>query len=413
MQTIFVAVAALGSAYFLLRKRRFDYFTLAFFSSLIYFLPGFYGATSYSVDGTWSASPIHPEAYGVMIFVVVSILLAEKIASRIARNAAFDNTLLPAGELVPVLLTIAAFAGVLGLLITVGSDLFHSDKALVLESLNRWHILFYAAATLGVALSFELRQRAYLALCLMLLAFDLYVGFRSALSMAILSILVLLLHARGQQRLAATSWRMLLAALAFGLSMFVYKYISAAAKLGMWDLVWNTLSEPDQLLLVFARSEPFVVQQTLNEVITQRFTTNADHILSSLYQFMLFAPELDATNVGFNSLFQSALFPEVTYGLASNIWAQMWSAGGWPLLVLFVLVFNILIAVGNATLRAQCPVIRAGFAPIFCYWVFYIHRNDLGYTLNLGKRHLLLLIAAIVLASILKAALRRPRLHQY
>lgn len=43
MQIAFLSVAAFGGAYFLIWKRSFDYFTLAFFSAIIYFLPGFFG----------------------------------------------------------------------------------------------------------------------------------------------------------------------------------------------------------------------------------------------------------------------------------------------------------------------------------------------------------------------------------
>jgi hypothetical protein len=230
--------------------------------------------------------------------------------------------------------------------------------------------------------------------------------------MAVLSVLALALSARGPHRLGATHWALIVAVLLFGASMFIYKYAIAAAKLGMWDLVWSILSDPDQLMLAFTQSEPFAIQQILNDVIASRFVTSLDHVLSSFYQFLLFAPELGAEVVSFNSVFQPALFPEIEYGIASNIWAQMWSAGGWPLLALFCVVFNGAIALGNVSIRARCPAIRAGLAPVFSYWTFYIHRNDLGYALNLGKRHLLVLVLALLIAALLKAAARPVPVHQ-
>jgi hypothetical protein len=147
-------------------------------------------------------------------------------------------------------------------------------------------------------------------------------------------------------------------------------------------------------------------------VVTNRFETTADHVISSLYQFILFAPELGAESITFNSLFQPALFPNVEYGLAANIWAQMWSAGGWPLLIVFVLIFNVILALGNSTLRARSAVLKAGLAPVFCCWAFYIHRNELGYALNLEKRLLLLLFFVIVVLAIVKVATRQGSLQQ-
>ena len=411
MHSLYIAVAALGAAHFLFSKRDFDYFALAFLSALLYFLPGLFGVTSYSVDGRWSDTQIHPEAYAIMIFVLSSIYLAERASAHAPSLPAF-TTRVPAPGSVAVILAVAACTGLAGLLLDAGSEVFQTDKANVLESLGRWHILFYSAGTLGFAVAYAAKRHVLLLLFLALLAFDLYIGFRSALSIALLSVFVLMFHARGKKRLAATNWAMTTMVLAFGFLMFGYAHIAFAAKAETWDVVWSTLTNPEAILFFFTRSEPFIIQQTLNEVISRRFETDMDHVLSSVYQLMLFAPELGADTVSFNSKFQPALFPEVAYGLASNIWAQMWSAGGWPLLVAFAAVFNIVLAVGNATLRARCTVLRAGLAPVFCYWAFYIHRNDLGYTLNLAKRHLLLLLFAVVLVWILKAATRRTELSQ-
>ena len=123
MQIIVTAIAALGACYFVVKKRQFDYFALAFFSALVYFIPGFVGATSYSVDGQWSDTPIHPEVYGVMIFVLVSILLAEQAASRVT-NAVTFNAVSPGVNFLPGLFAIAASAGFAGLLLTSGSEVF-------------------------------------------------------------------------------------------------------------------------------------------------------------------------------------------------------------------------------------------------------------------------------------------------
>jgi hypothetical protein len=405
IQALFIAVAVLGTLLFMLTRRRFDYFSLAYFSSLIYFMPGFVGSTSYSISGRWEESPLHPEAFAIMIFVMLSIVMAERLAHFSPGLVNWRIRIRGLSLLGPIL-SLAAVAGLTGLLLTSGRTVFETDKALVLDSLGRWHILYYCAATLGLAMAYELRQRMLFVLFLAMLGFDLFIGFRSALAVALLSVLILLLSAQKEQRLSAMNWRIALGILMFGILMFGYAHLAFAVKSRMWDLAWNTLADPDAFLFFFIRSEPFIVQQTLNEVVTNRFHTNFDHIASALYQFMLFAPELGANTVSFNSVFQPALFPEVDYGLASNIWAQMWSAGGWPLLIVFSMLFNIVLAIGNTFLRSPSPILRAGLAPVFCYWAFYIHRNDLGYILNLEKRHVLLLLGAIAVASLVRAATR-------
>jgi len=411
-QTLFYLAAALGVLLFAFVKRRVDYFSLAFFSSLIYFIPGFFGSSSFSVVGEWKESPLQPETYAIMILVMLSIVVAERIAHFTPRLMSW-RIHIPAATLVGPALAFAALGGLAGLLLTAGSTVFEADKALVLDSLGRWHILYYCAATLGLAMAYELRQKKLLVLFFAILVFDLFIGFRSAMAIALLSVLMLLLSRQKEQRLAAVNWRIALGTLIFAILMFGYSHVGYAIKSGMWDLAWHTLTDPEAFLLIFTRSEPFVVQQTLNEVVTQRFYTDFDHIASALYQFMLFAPELGADFVSFNSVFQPALFPDVDYGLASNIWAQMWSAGGWPLLILFVVFFDLVLAVGNTSLRSRSPIVRAGLAPMFCYWAFYIHRNDIGYILNIEKRHVLLLLAVIDVVWLTRSATRRVPQEQH
>src|SRR5690606_41059085 len=68
---------------------------------------------------------------------------------------------------------------------------------------------------------------------------------------------------------------------------------------------------------------------TLNEVVLRGFRTEFDHVSAVVYQLLFFSDKLGLTASSFNDYFQGALFPGVDYGMASNIWAQMWSAGGW------------------------------------------------------------------------------------
>lgn len=405
MQFIFFAVAISGLLYFLLVKRRFDYFALAFFSSLVYFMPGFFGATSYHIDGEWSESPIHPETYGIMITVMCSIWFSAWWSSHVPGLHRLDWSL-PTANWTSRLTMMAAIAGLLGLFATAGGGVFHAEKELVMENLGRWHILFYTAATLGLPIAFALKQRLLSLLFIVFLLFDLFLGFRLAFSVGILSVLVLLLSENGNRRLISMDWKIVLAVLLFAIFMFGYKAVAFAIRAGMWDIVLETLANPETYLLIITHSEPFLTQQTLNEIVSHRFETPMVHIYNSLYQFILFAPELGAEATTFNSLFQPALFPEIDYGLAANIWAQMWSAGGWTLLIIFIILFNLVLALGNWTLHARSAVIRAGLAPAFCYWAFYLHRNELDYALNLEKRQILLFLFVLMAAYLLHASIR-------
>jgi hypothetical protein len=407
-QALFVIFAVSGAAYFLFKRRGFDYYTVAFFSAIIYFLPGFFGYTTFHTGGIWRETPLHSEAYLIMTAVIASILLSAVIASRV-KNPVNLNIAIPAPAFIVHTLLFLSLFGAIALTISAGSSIHDADKDVVMENLGRWHILFYSSATIGLPLSFTNKQYRLSFIFLALLVFDLYLGFRSSIAMASISVLALHLATQSRSRLALKEFKILFLIGAIGAFFFLYKSIAFATKSGMWDVVFETLSNSQTYGLMITRSEPFIIQQILNQVIIADFQTSIVNVFGVFSQIILFGPDLGLDSPSFNSLFQPTLFPSVEYGMASNIWAQMWSAGGWTLLLVFIIIFNVVLSVGNATLKSSSSVVRAGLAPIFLYWAFYIHRNDLSYAVNIEKRMLLILGFCILLAYTMRY-LRRGRI---
>lgn len=395
--TLFTLISVFGALYFLTSKRRFDYFTVAYASALIYFLPGFFGYTGYFSNVYWIETSIHDEAYLVMIAVIASIWLSGYIGTYV-KNPISLNIQIPNPQFIVYALLALSFFGLLALLATLGDKVHSADKNVILEDLGRWHILFVSATTLGLPISYATKKyRASLAF-LVLLCFDLYLGFRSALAVGTMSVIAIHLGIKSKSRVGFSELKAIFIALVLAVFFFLYKQISFAVKAGMWDLVLERLSEGESYILMITNSEPFLIQNTLNEVISKDFRVEVLNVFSAVNQLILFGPELGLETTSFNSLFQPTLFPSIEYGMASNIWAQMWSAGGWPLLLIFIMLFNLVIAFGNATLRSASLVVRGGFAAPMLYWSFYIHRNDLAYALNIEKRLVLILVLCVAFA---------------
>lgn len=406
MQITFLSIALCGGVYFLIRKRRFDYFTLAFFSAIIYFMPGFFGSTAYHVDGVWRYSDIVADTYLIMASVLLSIWLSAAIFTNAGGVVSNERPRRVDYYFINCVL-LMALVGLLGTLLTASGKLFSPEKDIVMEGLGRWHILFYSSATLGLPVAYALDRYKMAMAFLGLLIFDLYIGFRVAFAIGVLSALVVYLYGCGRCRLIKMGWKSWLMIFSVGVLFFLYKSLGYSIKYGNWDLVFEMLLSPDIYVDSVRHSEPFIIQNNLNEIILNNFKTSPDHIFDVIYQATLFANNSGVEIVSFNDIFQPILFPEVEYGLAGNIWAQMWSVGGWVLLILFLILFNIVISVGNRTLQARRMVVRAGLAPVFCYWCFYIHRNDIGYAINLEKRQLIVFVVAMIVALLIY---RRPRM---
>jgi hypothetical protein len=222
---------------------------------------------------------------------------------------------------------------------------------------------------------------------------------------------ILLVHfqRQGTQRLISRNLPALLFVLGTGAMFIIYKCLYILVKMGDFGRVHELLTNPDFYLDAVIGSEPFTTQMVLNECLRTDFQTEMGYIfVSILSQLTLFSAELGFSNESFNDLFQPQLFPEVEFGLAANIWAQMLTAGGWPLFLGFLAFFVWTLRLGSSWMSARGVTARSGVALAAAYWAFYIHRNDLGYELSLLKRVLIVWgIVAIVSETIARSTGRR------
>jgi len=406
MQLLFVFVAVGGLTYLLTANRRCDLFALAFAAACVYFMPGFFGAVP---DGVGFRNPvdIESETYAVMTTVLGAILIGAWLWDAHGSRELPDG---PASE--HRLATLVAFGVATGgMFMTVwtgGEALYSAHKDDVLEASSRWLMLFSFSAALAAVLAYAQRQWLILGLAALQLLFTVYIGFRSYTAIALMAILLVHFQRQGTQRIVSRNLPAMLFVFGAGSMFIIYKCLYILVKMGDYGRVQELLTNPDFYLDAVIGSEPFTTQMVLNECLRTGFETDAGYIfVSVLAQLTLFSAELGFTNESFNDLFQPQLFPEVEYGLAANIWAQMLSAGGWPLFLGFLAVFVWTLRLGSIWMSASGVTTRSGVALVAAYWAFYIHRNDLGYELSLLKRVLIVWgLVALVSETITRSGAR-------
>lgn len=388
MQLLFFTSAIVGAAYFLLSHRRVDLFTLAFVAACVYFLPGFFGAVPYGgVRNT--TVPLEHETYLVMAAVMAAITLGAWMFEPHRGQDAWRTR----DAVDPVASQVALIVAGIGLMMTLRSDegdLFSADKVEVLSAVSRWFYIFAVGASLAAVLAFLHRQWWTLLMATGLLLFSVYIGFRSHFALTVIAVFLVYFNAQGRQRFIGRNQLAAVLALAAAVFFFSYKFVYRMVKLGEYDVVVERLIDPQFHLQAIADSEPFATQMILNEVLRSRFETDASYIVEGLAaQSVLFSERFGLEAVAFNDLFQPELFPDVEWGMAGNIWAQMLAAGGWPLLFAFLALFVITLRVASRWLATAGLCTRAMVALGGSYWAFYIHRNDIGYQVILEKRVLL------------------------
>ncbi len=410
MRALFIVIAVLGLGYFLLRKRRFDFFSLGFLSSVVYFLPGFFGYVLMppsALNPARTPADLLPQTYGVFLLVLTTILLGSMVYDLWSPKEVVPWRLPAQAWSLRALVVLAVVACAVTLM-TAGSVLFSPDKSLVIAAIGRWRILWVAAASLGAVLAFLSRRWYWFLLLTVLLLFDLYVGFRNNTALTLIALFVVLLHRKGPQRVLLRNKVLAVFGALSAVSLFLFKYLYIPLKGGNYQLVLERATDPIFILKTIATSEPFGTQAILNEVLRERFQTGIAGLGELVYQVVLFAPQFGIETEAINDIFREGLFPDAPSGLGGNIWAEMWSRGGWGLLLLFLLVFIALLAVGSHALRLGDGLMLAGISLSMSYWAFYIHRNSIAFQLNLEKRVLLPWVFALGVG-LLAEAFSRPR----
>ena len=417
MQILFVLVAIGGALYFGFAKRRFDAFCVAYGSALIYFSPGFVGTVPYASKGYWidPMLPIVPSAYGVMTLVLAAIWVTAHLYKRggnVTAKLHSDSTM----PYVSTAFTVLALLGFAGTLATTGlQTLQMTEKELIMEQLNRSYTLWSGAASIGVVVAFASRKYVEMTICALLVGGCMYVGFRLEFVISALAIFFVYAAADKPQRLVIRFRKWLFPLTIVMFFVLIFKVIYIGVKFDDYWFIFERLSDPDTYENVLFYSEPFYIQGTLNEVLASDFSVGLDHLADIFFLAIPRSSELGITAISFNDLFQPALFPQaVAFGLANNIWAQMWSAGGWLLLFLFVLVFCAAIAAGESIRRKVGLEAHAIVVVALMYWCFYIHRNDLIFQLLIERNILIISFVAYLLSRVINILIRgkSERLNQ-
>ncbi|MDB9317336.1 hypothetical protein [Nodularia spumigena] len=334
------------------------------------------------------------ETYLIMSVVLLSIIIGAILIDTSRKPNTSSLQLLKFSYFFTPIMSFLAFLGLIMSLPLISTAIITADKNEVLSYAGRNLILWQTASILGCVSAYCNLRRVCFFLCLLCLLLNVYIGFRSSMAIVIISICVFHLFNMGRQRLLIKHWKTSLLILLVGLLFLLYKQVYVIVLLQRWDILLSRLTDIDFYINAITESEPFTTQAILNEVVKTGFSLDISAFSSVANALLLFAGD---GSKSFNAYFQPVLFPDVSYGMAHNIWAQMWSIGRFPLLLMFIFIFNRVLFLGSWALhRFQDKIIISGLLPLLSYWSFYIHRNDLAYQINLEKRVILVWGACVI-----------------
>jgi hypothetical protein len=412
----YIAVSLVALAYFVCAKRRFDLFTVAFVGVAFYFFPLYYG---YVIETRLTYVDIPTPIYWIGTIYTLALLagaiLADRYIPRISQSKPSRLSVLS-----PWYAGVAVTCLAIAIIQSRGS-IINVDKLIVLQHVGLAYTGFEIAASLALLSGVIERRRSTIILGIVLLTFDLFVGFRFYAVFSALAVPVLAFRYEGRI-VILRKWKTL------GLGAVVFAFcivLSHTARLAIFNLLDEhpivdaskmradtiqfqlLIGGPSSLpwwiiapVRVVTSLEPFQTQSVLVETIRQEYVCDARNILKSVY--LLVPPGLtrlvpNSYPPTFYDEYQPVLFPDLTYGLGGNVWAEMLCRFGyWGDAIIGLFLIATMAALGTLLRRSSdfAPPIALAGAIIG----FYIHRNDVAYTLVMLRQVAIVFGAAYALS---------------
>ncbi|MGY4688463.1 hypothetical protein [Salibacterium sp. K-3] len=412
MQLAYIIISFFQSMYFLFKKRKVDFHTIAFFSSLIYFIPGFLGFVRYpggiKVD-------LDEKVYIVFLLVQSSIWLTAMACDYLSYNQK-DTAVLKyshvegTGYISRVLISIAL---VLTAYIIINlNDALLESKNILLPLLGRDYLILRYSAGAALVLSYIERRRVVFILSLTVLVFTFIIGSRSPLALAVIAVIALAFNKNPKSILFVKHFKKLFLILIFGYLIFMGKIFYGSFKREGFLAALRNIFDKEHIIQGFSGMEPLGIQSILNEIMVTDFTTGFTSLKNIFYEVTILPTFYNAETKSFNDMFQPNLFPNANHGMAYNIWGEAISIGGFPFLILVIILFNVGIIMFNKIINSNNNILKAFGAYAGIYWCFYIHRNSLATEFIYIRNIIVVLIIGLVLSVVLTIILK-PKTKYY
>lgn len=381
-----ITIAILSLLYIISMRRRFDFYSISIISSVIYFLPSMFGYVWYRVPNSGNRYDdvfvtidyeVKFAHFIVLSFLLISMILYDKI-----RSSNYDKFQLKEKRysiFVFILVSIFIYSNFL---------INNFDAAMGGEKSNfsRWYSLVAISIPFCMTLCIATRRYLYLLLFSTIVAFEMYIGNREAIVFSAISILTVMLWIRGKNRLF-WYYRYIMFGFFLAASALLYKNVSAAIRSGDWELAVSRLGSWEYYGETLSKSEPFVTQSILHYAITLDWSYDGSFVKPLVASLVPLGDIVVGNAETISGYINGSLFEDVGYGVASNVWAEAYIYGGWPMFFVYAMVYSSIPALLNRLMEKAKYYHQSVFLSILgAILLFYIHRSGLDNAVNMAKR---------------------------
>jgi hypothetical protein len=269
-----------------------------------------------------------------------------------------------------------------------------------------------AAIVVYASTSMMLRRKSDFLIATGLCVFDLVIGFRASTTFFILIAIAYWGYRWEESRRGCIAKALLPV-------IFLLLYLAAALASGLMRAVRSVLLGEEMapidtrewLISQIQYTEAFSQQAILERVLSSPVDLPWYYSLDLLRLALPFVNSIFGKPLDFNAIFQPILFPEIRWGMASNLWAEQLCVGGIVWMYLFAVLVFVVVSFVNKSIRALiaegAPQTASVLLIVFVPSLAFMHRNCLGFQLQLIRDSLFVIAAAWVLGAASMRSTRR------
>lgn len=385
--------------YVLFVRRQGDFFTLAIFSSSLYFMPVVFGYTWYIQDKRDVFHEITPE-----MNIFYAIFLAALLIVVCINDLAVNN------RKKIILLENRSFSYIYYISISIfviwifsnADDIFSGSK----ENFGTLYNIKTISCVTSCVLAFTNKKIIWFFIFLAVNSFDVYSGNRESIVFSSLAIFIFSIF-RQDRMVLFRQFKIITLLFCLTMMLLVYKLIGAAVIDKNWELVVRRLLDFDFYFDSITKSEPFITQTLFYYATNKDWVFDGDifmNLLNIINPLNIFS----STEIVSVSDVINEYMSHVNYGFASNLLAESYLIGG-----KFGIFFAALLYAGmplalNMLFRfLDNELLRVIVVISGVVLVFFVHRAGIEYTIILVKRFVLFGVGLYAMNTLLRFMAKR------
>ncbi len=378
----FTVSSVLAFVYLFYKERDVDVYLVAATSGILFFSAAYTGR----IEGPRGYPPLEPPAvlYYSFSFYLIAILLAACVKdARHEKRANWAAPVPPTSTRIAVVAFAIWALSAIHLIASYPDHVFSGCKTTLMSAAGARHTLALSMSMLAATCILTSRVPGRFAAAAGILGFSLLVGDRTATALTIIA--CVLIYGQSLGPVAILRKRPLLfpiAIVALITAGTALKWGYSAYRAGGVLAVQEVMTTRSPLEIIHDGAEFWTTQYMFADIVNSNFATDGGSILRAPLSALPIPRHIYTSGSDeFNQLFQPVLYPDVTWGMAFNPFAEFYSAAG----VMGILAFVI------ATQCALYVIDRSSRSPRYAQWLpfvalagslvaFYTHRNSAAVT---------------------------------